>query len=601
MEARMLPAHEVEADLSIAELDHILGLQQAICGLVASEAPYLDVLNETCRMAEQLLPGAVASCMRLEPESGQMYVLAAPSVPPDGIARLQSMRPGPGSGSCGNAIYRNEPAFVYNTFEDPRWSNLRQLALDFNLCSCWSVPVRDEQGQVIGSFALSSFEHRKPSAYHQRLLDVGAALISIVLLRHAQQQHLHSEQRRLEQQLKLDTLTGLPNFPSLLEALSQAPDSAVLILLNLNNLGLVNARYGVTMGDKLLRAFAEELRALSESGQLFRGSADQFVLLYDTLRDPQSELQRLKQHFFTQPVALDTVSFYLTFNAGVADQGHDLLRRSMVALKRARDRGKNATHLYNPATDEPARQQQVDYIGWNLRLHEALRNGGIKAWFQGVRDNRDGTIGKWEALVRLEHGGEVFGPGQFLPVAELTGLMPAITREVVKQAVDQLTRVNGAIAVNITETDLELGYLPDFLAQTLASRGVEPCRLILEIHEGVSSGSKEAYVEQLQHLKRCGYQLAIDDFGTEYSNFERILELEIDMLKIDAKYIRNIHQDVTSYEIVRAIVFFARNAGIRTVAEFVHSQDVQDIIGFLGIDESQGYLFSEPAPRPIGG
>ncbi|GAA0697207.1 hypothetical protein GCM10009104_26770 [Marinobacterium maritimum] len=597
----MLSATETELDLSLGELDHILGLQQAICGLVAADAPYLEVIDETCRVAEKLLPGAVATFMQLDTETGLMAMLSAPNVPPAGISRLKELKPGPGSGSCGNAVYRNEPTFVYDTFKDPRWSDLRQLAQDFNLCSCWSVPVRDEQGNVIGSFALSSFEHREPSGFHKRLLDVGAALISIVLVRHAQQQQMQAEKERLALELSRDVLTGLPNTQSMVETLRHTPSSAALILLNLNNLGLINARYGVTVGDKLLQAFAEALLQLAGPGKLFRGSADQFVLLYDELGAPEVELERLREHFFSQPVRLDTLSFHLTFNAGVAEGGQDLLRRAMVALKRARMRGKNASHIYNPETDEPAKQQQVDYIGWNLRLHEALRDGGIKAWFQGIHDNRDGAIGKWEALVRLEHGGEIFGPGQFLPVAELTGLMPAITREVVKQAVYQLTQVAGTISINITETDLELGYLPEFLAQAVQAHGVDPRRLILEIHEGVSSGSKQDYLEQLQHLKSCGYQLAIDDFGTEYSNFERILELEIDMIKIDAKYIRNIHQDATSYEIVRAIVFFARNAGIRTVAEFVHCQEVQAVVKSLGIDESQGFLFSEPAPQPTAG
>ncbi|MBA4503737.1 EAL domain-containing protein [Marinobacterium marinum] len=589
-----------EVDISLGELDHILGLQQAICGLVASDAPYLDVINEACLMAARMLPGAVATCMRLNAETEQLEVLAAPGVPEEGIRRLQDLKPGPGSGSCGNAIYGNAPVFVYNTFSDPRWQDTRQFAVDYNLCSCWSVPIRDEQGKAIGSFALSSFEHREPSGFHKRLLDVGAALISIVLVRHAEHQQVQIEKDRWITRLEIDALTSLPNISSLTAALAKAPASAGLILLNLNNMGLINARYGVSMGDKLLQAFARALQQLAGSGRLFRGSADQFVFLYEVLEQPAAELQRLTGYFFNHPVRLDTLSFHLTFNAGVALQGEGLMRRAMVALKRARDCGKNAAHIYDPETDESDMRQQVDYIGWNLRLHAALRNGGIKAWFQGIRDNRDGVIRKWETLVRLEQDGVVYGPGAFLPVAELTGLMPAITREMVKQAVEQLTRVEGCISINITETDLELGYLPEFLAREVGARGIDPHRLILEIHEGVSSGSKAAYVDQLQHLKRCGYQLAIDDFGTEYSNFERILELEIDMIKIDAKYIRNIHQDVTSYEIVRAIVFFARNAGIRTVAEFVHSTDVQDVIDFLGIDESQGFLFSEPAPQPDG-
>ena len=591
-------SRQQEVDLSLHELDHILGLQQRICGLVASATPYLEVIDETCRMAERLLPGSVASCMHLDPDSGLMSVISAPSVPEAGIERLSQLRPGPEGGSCGNAVFHNEPAYVQNTFEDPRWKGLRSLAVDFNLCACWSVPVRDDLGTAIGSFALSSFEHRTPSAFHKRLLEVGAALVAIVLVRHAQQQRLEDEKDALIEQLGRDALTGLPNSQSLIRTLREVPATSALILLNLNNLGLINTRYGLETGDRLLQAFASTLSGIAGSGRLFRGSADQFALYYDHLDDPAAELERLRQHFFGEPVCLQEMKFYLTFNAGVATGGEDLLRRAMVALKQARLRGKNATSLYQPDTDQPALQQQVDYIGWSVRLHEALRTGGVRAWYQGIRDNSSGEIHKWEALVRLEHGGEVFGPGQFLPVAELIGLMPAITRAVIDQAAERLAVQAGCISVNITETDLELGYLPDFLERTLQTRGVSPERLILEIHEGISSGSKQTYIEQLQQLKQRGYQLAIDDFGTEYSNFERILELEIDMIKVDAKYIRNIHQDATSYEIVRAMVFFAQNAGIRTAAEFVHCAEVQAVVEALGIDESQGFLFSEPAPQP---
>ncbi|MFG1489644.1 EAL domain-containing protein, partial [Oceanospirillum sp. HFRX-1_2] len=102
-------------------------------------------------------------------------------------------------------------------------------------------------------------------------------------------------------------------------------------------------------------------------------------------------------------------------------------------------------------------------------------------------------------------------------------------------------------------------------------------------------------IKQLASLKAKGFRLAIDDFGTEYSNFERILELDVDMIKIDAKYIKSIDTDQTSYEITRAIVFFACNAGIPVVAEFVHSEAVQRVVESLGIRFSQGYLFSEPA------
>lgn len=587
---------EQEVPLSAHELDHILALQQSICELIAGDAPYLEVIDETCRMAERMLPGAVATFMRLDTDTGSMSVVSAPDVPQAAIRRLGGLRPGPENGSCGNAVYHNTPVFVYDTFTDPRWKGLRELARDFNLCSCWSFPVRNEQGEAIGSFALSSFEHRRPSSVHKRLLEAGAALIAVAQFRHAQQQQLQAQRERLIYSLEHDPLTGLPNVQVLTQALKCAPATTVLVLLNLNNMGYINTAYGLSVGDRLLQALAGALRQQAKGARVFRGSADEFALLYDGLADPAGEVQRLRQHFFTEPVKLDGLNFYLTFNAGVAGGGKDLLRHAMVALKRARSRGKSAVHLFNPDQDMPARQQKEDYISWNARLHEALHSGGIRAWYQGIRDNRSGRIRKWEALVRLEHQGEIFGPAHFLPVAELSGLTPAITRIVAEQGVRMLADVEGELAINITETDLEQGYLPDFLDQLVQQYGVTPDRLILEILEGTSSSGKEAHLPQLQVLKRRGYQLAIDDFGTEYSNFERILELEVDIIKIDAKYIRNIHIDPTSYEIVRAMVYFARNAGIRTVAEFVHCEEVQSVVMALGIDESQGYLFSEPAP-----
>lgn len=591
-------AVESEVPLNPDELDRILALQQTICGLIAGNAPYLEVIDETCRMAEQMLPGAVASFMRLDPETGLMDVVSAPSVPPAAISRLSGLRPGPGGGSCGNAVYRNTPVFVYDTFTDPRWEGLRQLAHDFNLRACWSCPVRNEQGEAIGSFALSSFEHRRPSSVHERLLEVGAALIAIAQLRYAQQQQLQAQREQLIYNLEHDVLTGLQNAQGLSQDLRHAPPTAVLILLNLNNLGYINTAYGLGVGDRLLQALAEALQVRAPEARIYRDGTDEFALLYDGLVDPLAEAERLRQCFFAEPVKLDGLNFYLTFNAGVAQGGEDLLRRAMVALKQARSRGKSAIHLFNPDRDMPDRQQKADYISWNARLHEALHTGGIRAWYQGIRDNRSGRMRKWEALVRLEHGGEIFAPGQFLEVAELSGLVPAITRTVAEQGVRMLAEMEGELAINITETDLGLGYLPDFLDQLVQRHGVAPERLILEILEGTSSSGKEAHVPQLRMLKQRGYQLAIDDFGTEYSNFERILELEIDILKIDAKYIRHIHTDPTSYEIVRAMVYFARNAGIRTVAEFVHCEEVQAIVAALGIDESQGYLFSEPAPTP---
>ncbi|WP_323003967.1 PAS domain S-box protein [Denitromonas sp.] len=184
--------------LSREEQDAILKLQQDLLAAIARGDEPLALIDRLCLLEEQLVPGAVASAMRLSKHAGTLQVLAAPSIPDEAQARLQNLRPGPGAGSCGNAVFRGEPVFVANTFADPRWADLRSTAVDFNIRACWSMPIYGAGGKVIGSFALSSFAHREPGVFHRRLLEIGAHLIGILLERQAQDTQLRLAARLFE-------------------------------------------------------------------------------------------------------------------------------------------------------------------------------------------------------------------------------------------------------------------------------------------------------------------------------------------------------------------------------------------------------------------
>ena len=702
--------------LSATELDQILRLQQVIFAKVAGNEPHLHIIEALCLMAENLLPNSVASVMLLDPASGLLNVLSAPSVPQVGIDALQGLQPGKGGGSCGNAVLRNEPVFVQDTFSDPRWSDLRQIAYDFNLCSCWSMPVRREDASVIGSFALSSFEHRAPSAFHKRLLELGASTISIVLERHAQscvlQQHhqrlalmgtalsqatdgvvitdaqqcivetnqafelitgfkqtevlgqtpgflaasapaqaLYAEvwqavnrsgswhgevvnrrkdgaeliqwmslseirdsagqlqnyvavftdltamkagEQRLVYALQHDQLTGLPNKSKLGLLLDARNTAASILLLNVDNFSYINMAYGLEFGDQFLCRVACRLEALADIATVFRINADEFALYFDHRVDLAAVAARIKHAFFSQPMPVDELGFNITFTIGGACATDGLLGKAVQALRHAKELGKNHFHLYSAQQDEPDQAKRRDYIRWNRLLHAALNEGRVMPYFQGIRDNRSGAIVKYEALVRLEDAGQVYTPYYFLNAARLSGLMPTIARLVIERGFAEIATKQCSLSVNITEEDLNQGYLESYLQEKTQQYGIAPQRVILEILEGVSASGKSNHISQLQALKRRGYRLAIDDFGIEYSNFERILELNVDYVKIDAKYIKNIVDDKISYEVTRAIVYFAKNAGIATIAEFVHNAQVQAVVEALGIDYSQGYLFSEP-------
>lgn len=706
-----------EALLSAVELNHILKLQQAVFASVARNADYRAVIDQLCLMAQALLPNSVASVM-IKDAAGLLNVLAAPAVPEEGVAALNGLKPGKGGGSCGNAVYTNEPVYVRDTFTDSRWSDIRHIAYDFNLCSCWSMPVCNDKGEAVGSFALSSFEHRAPSAFHKRLLEIGAFIVSVVLTRHEQELSLAANRKRLElmgralsqstegvlvtdrenrivetnrafeiitgfysaevrgqnprilssgkhdagfyqsmwqslmergrwsgevinrrrdgreftqwmslsvirdeageiqnyvavfndltelkegqrrlvHALEYDQLTGLPNKARLNLSLQKGGEEQGLLLVNVDNFSFINTAYGIEFGDRLLCVIAEQLADVVPGAQVHRINADEFALYFAQLQQPLLEVvETIRHSFFSRQVEVGEQAFNISFTYGGAQGGDGLFGRSVQALRKAKELGRNHHHIYDAVTDEPDQEKRQEAIRWNSLLHEALNDGRLYPYYQGIRDNRTGEITKYEALVRLEHEGVIYSPYLFLESARLSGLLPSITREVIARGLAHIAGSDHTLSVNVTEEDLSQHYLFEYLQQQTAQHGVKPEQVILEILEGVSATGKKNHVAQLAEIKRAGYKLAIDDFGTEYSNFERILELNVDYLKIDAKYIRNIVSDETSYEVVRAIVFFAKNAGIETVAEFVHSEAVQHAVEALGVEYSQGYLFSEPA------
>ena len=234
-------------------------------------------------------------------------------------------------------------------------------------------------------------------------------------------------------------------------------------------------------------------------------------------------------------------------------------------------------------------------VATNNLLHKALELGQVTPYFQGIYHNQSQTIAKFEVLARIVKGDEVISPYHFMDAAKLSGLLPEITQVMIDKSFKIMANNDYSFSLNITEDDLSQNYLLELLSEKTKQYKIKPQRIILEILEGVSASGKKSHIKQLTKLKALGYSIAIDDFGTEYSNFERILELDIDYLKIDAKYIKDIDINEKSYEITRAITFFAHNANIPCIAEFVHNESVQTVVNALGIDYSQGYYFSEPS------
>ena len=698
-----------EVPISEDEYNNILNIQQETLAMLAQGADSDAILAHLCQLAEKLLPNSVASIMLLDDNSGLMSVLSAPSIPQVGHDALQNLQPGEGGGSCGNAVFRNEAQYVKNTFKDSRWENLRSIAYDFNLCSCWSMPVRNQERRAIGTFALSSFEHRLPAPFHKKLLETASSIVNIVLenrkknirirlfsdamqnstegiiitdknnkilevnnafkkiYRYSDEDiigedpkvlasHKHNDdfykdmwhnidqtngwsgeitnkradgslieewmsisalksessddiehymavfsdltqlresQKEIEYMAFHDTLTSLYS-KAYLEHLHNGDKPATLILLNIDNFSYVNTVYGYNIGDSLLIAVAKILKELTEEAKVFRISSDEFAIYYENKIDMMQKISEIQSYFYEKSIDIDGLVLHVTFTYGAAYANDSLLQNTALALKQAKENGKNRFHIFNNNEDTIDQKQRESFMTYNNILNEALEHGNIVPYYQGIRNNETKTITKFEVLARIEHDGKIISPYLFLEPARLSGMLPEITKVMIDKSFAYMADKEFTFSINITEDDLARNYLVNYLDAKASEYKMDPSRVILEILEGVSATGKKNHIKQLNTLKREGYSLAIDDFGVEYSNFERILDLDINFLKIDAKYIKDIDTNPKSYEITRAIAYFAKNANIPSIAEFVHSKSVQKIVDELGIDFSQGYYFSEP-------
>lgn len=672
-----------------------------------------DIFERLCVLAESLLPNSVASIMIKDSKTGLLNVISAPSVPEVGHKALANLKPGPGGGSCGNAVYKNEPQYVHDTFTDDRWSDIRTIAHSFNLCSCWSMPINDENGKAIGSFALSSFEHRSPAPFHKKLLETAASIVNVVLKNQTDEARIKifataaqnasegmivtdknnlilevnkafekmygykesdvinknpsilasdksdeklyknmwnslkkhhrwsgeitnftangdeisqwmsisalyddnnneiqnylaiftdlteikNAQSQMEYMAFHDSLTKLYNKTYLEKKISTS-EECTLLLLNVNNFSYINTAYGFETGDKLLVEIAHVLSHKFHADSAYRINSDEFILLFKDMISIERLISNIQNYFYTNALQVDNTSFNVSFTYGAVQGKNNLLRNGAIALKQAKENGKNSYHIFSYIKDSVSHSDKESFIASNNLLHKALDEDMIIPYFQGIYDNKKGKITKFESLVRIKTDNEIISPYQFLEPARLSGLLTEITKIMIEKSFRIMSENSYNFSINITEDDLSRNYLVDFLESKASIYNINTNRVILEILEGVSSSGKSSNLEQLKSLKQRGFRIAIDDFGAEYSNFERILDLDIDYLKIDAKYIKDIDINPKSYEITKAITYFAKNADIECVAEFVHNEAVQKIVKELEIDFSQGFYFSEPSETP---
>jgi c-di-GMP phosphodiesterase len=413
--------------------------------------------------------------------------------------------------------------------------------------------------------------------------------------------------------LHTDTLTRLPNREKLLMDLGQA-SSGTLLLVNIDAFKEINDFYGHQCGDHVISQLAVALQRFiddqpgSSASRLYRLPADEMAIWIRDSMDRQ-KLDELTSALLVSVNGL-TVSWLnhripLSVTIGVstslqAEDQHDtdgqLLTSANIALKFARQH-KLGCQLYDP--EQRTRESYARNLVWANRLKKALTEGRIVPYFQPILDLKTGRIDKFECLARMiDEQGQPVSPAEFLAIAKKIRLYRYITRTMVQQCFSRFADNQYEFSLNLSCEDLLDPELMSFIINRLEQNNIAP-RVIFEILE---SEGIENYAELRQFIdkvKQLGCRIAIDDFGTGYSNFEHLLRLDVDIIKIDGSLVENLDSDPVAFSVTRGIHLFASGLGIQTVAEYVHSAAILEKVRSLNIDFAQGYHVGEPSATPI--
>ena len=394
-----------------------------------------------------------------------------------------------------------------------------------------------------------------------------------------------------------DKLTNLYNYYAFSDKINSVKNADV-ILLNIDNFDAINGIYGFDIGDAVLVEASKMLKLIKPVNfQLFRLYGDEFAFIDEECMDKSkltSILESIVSFFNVSEMHLeDDIDIKISFSIGVSNgSGFSTLNKARIAIKELRKHTRGSYNFFD--SNSTCLKRQKNNIYWIHKIKEALADRRIFPYYQPVMNNHTLEVEKYECLARIEEDKVLIPPIRFMEAAKLTGMLSFITKTMIEQSCENFRDNDYQFSINITNDDLNMGYLKDFLLRHTKKNNIHPSRIILEILEDVASINEDVVLEQLHSLREEGFKIAIDDFGSEYSNFSRLLDFHPDYLKIDGSFIKNIIHCEKSQIIVEAIVLLAHKSNIKIIAEYVHNEVVQEKVKELGIDYSQGFYFSEP-------
>lgn len=396
-----------------------------------------------------------------------------------------------------------------------------------------------------------------------------------------------------------DRLTNLLNRFSF-ESDKELFKNPILLLINLDGFKHVNSFYGVHAGDYLLKKVSEKLIKLTPKNikaKIYRLGGDDFGILCENTPAFQHEIfvNKIITEIENDVVIYHDYDIFPSITIGISKEA-PLLEKADMVLKYLK---KNARIKYMEYSDHLNLYQNISSnLNTVKLLKNAIKNGTVFSVFQPILDNKTGKIDKYECLIRImDTSGNVLYPVSFLKIAKESKLYASLTEITVKKSFAAFKNNTYTFSINLSIEDILDKSFNDFIRRELNNNTHLGQRIVFEFLESEGIESYEIVLKFIKDMKSYGCKIAIDDFGSGYSNFEHILKLYVDYIKIDASLIKNIDKDINSEIIVETIVNFTKKLNIETIAEYVDSFDVYKKVKELGVDYSQGYFIGKPEPE----
>lgn len=407
---------------------------------------------------------------------------------------------------------------------------------------------------------------------------------------------LVENRQEMQALLTTDNLTGLPNRYQMLLDLSNQ-ELTTIILFDIHAFADINDYFGIETGDSILVEFVRRLQQECEGKpcKLYKLPGDQTALLVEeqwSLPEIEATVEQLTDCITRKPFYANESEIAVHVTCGIAwNVEENGLLEADIALKQAKKNRQE--YVINKESGNIMLELEKNH-SIAVDIKNALYEGRVVTFFQPIIRSETGEIDKYECLVRIiGEDGTVIPPGQFLDAAKKARIYTKITIAVIDNACAAFADSTMEFSVNLSTQDILDLAVVRHLKKKLQNPSIAQ-RAILEIVETEGFENYDEVARFIKEMKRMGCKIAIDDFGSGHSNYERLMKLQVDYLKIDGSIVKKLTSDDISQTIVETIVAVAKKLGVQTVAEFVYDKDTAELAASLGVDFLQGYYFSEP-------